>query len=124
MLGIKSLSTSPSATAGVESNSASKPAASKNASLFVSVCVERMPVITGEMDELEKRYSNLINEINVKKSVLSNHELRHLKDLLVLIRFFLEIYFRSINSIFKIFHFAEKKVPSAKKRITWTPKTS
>lgn len=33
------------------------------------------------MDKLEKRYSNLINELNVRKSLLSDHELRHLKDL-------------------------------------------
>lgn len=40
-----------------------------------------MPIITGDMDQLEKRYSNLINELNIKKSLLSDHELRHLKDL-------------------------------------------
>ena len=33
------------------------------------------------MDKLEKRYSNLINELNIKKSLLSDHELRHLKDI-------------------------------------------
>ena len=51
--------------------------------LYASVCVERMPVITCEMNDLEKRYSNLINQINVRKSLLSNHELRHKKDLFV-----------------------------------------
>ena len=49
--------------------------------LYASVCVERMPVITCDMNDLENRYSNLINEINVRRSLLSNHELRHLKDL-------------------------------------------
>ena len=49
--------------------------------LFASVCIERMPIITCDMDKLEKRYSNLINELNVRKSLLSDHELRHLKDL-------------------------------------------
>ena len=100
---IKSLSTSTSTTTttNADLNSGSKPVVPRSASLFVSVCVERMPVITGEMDELEKRYSNLINEINVKKSVLSNHELRHLKDLFVFSLIFhscacFRIYFESI----------------------------
>lgn len=33
------------------------------------------------MNDLENRYSSLINELNVRKSLLSDHELRHLKDL-------------------------------------------
>lgn len=33
------------------------------------------------MNDLENRYSNLINEINIRRSLLSNHELRHIKDL-------------------------------------------
>jgi len=49
--------------------------------LYASVCIERMPIITCDMNDIEKRYSDLINQINVKKSLLSNHELRHLKDL-------------------------------------------
>lgn len=49
--------------------------------LFASVCIERMPVITCDVNDLENRYSNLINELNVRKSLLSDHELRHLKDL-------------------------------------------
>ena len=49
--------------------------------LHASVCIERMPIITCDMDKLEKRYSNLINELNIKKSLLSDHELRHLKDI-------------------------------------------
>lgn len=60
-------------------NSQSKPAG--DTKLYASVCVERMPVITCDMNDLENRYSNLINEINVRRSLLSNHELRHLKDL-------------------------------------------
>ncbi len=49
--------------------------------LCASVCIERVPIITCDMDKLEKRYSNLINELNIRKSLLSDHELRHLKDL-------------------------------------------
>ena len=49
--------------------------------LYASVCVERMPIITCEMNDLEKRYSQLINEMNIRKSLLSDHELRHLNDL-------------------------------------------
>lgn len=50
-------------------------------SLFASVCIERPPIITCDVNDLENRYSNLINELNVRKSLLSDHELRHLKDL-------------------------------------------
>lgn len=66
------------------SKPATKPnglANNKPVRLFTSVCIERMPVITSDMNDLEKRYSHLINEINIRKSYLSNHELRHLKDL-------------------------------------------
>lgn len=59
----------------------SNDSANKTVNLYASVCVERMPVITCDMNDLEKRYSNLINEINIRRSLLSNHELRHLKDL-------------------------------------------
>ncbi len=52
-----------------------------NWSLFGSVCIERMPIITCDMNDLENRYSNLINQLNVRKSLLSDHEIRHLKDL-------------------------------------------
>lgn len=49
--------------------------------LFASVCIERMPVITCDANDLEKRYLNLINELNIRNSYLSDHELRHRKDL-------------------------------------------
>lgn len=49
--------------------------------IFASVCIERMPVITCDMNDLEKRYLNLINEMNIRNSYLSDHELRHIKDM-------------------------------------------
>ena len=49
--------------------------------LFVPVCVERMPVLTCDMNEIEKRYYNYINKVNIQKSLLSNHELRKQKDM-------------------------------------------
>jgi len=60
-------------------SSGGEPALKKR--IFASLCIERMPVITCDMNELEQRYSTLINEINVRRSYLSNHELRHLADL-------------------------------------------
>jgi hypothetical protein len=53
-------------------------------SIFVSVCIERPPLITCQMNDLERRYSNMINEINIRRSHMSQHELRHLKDLYVI----------------------------------------
>lgn len=64
------------------SNSGNTPTASNlKARLFASVCIERMPVITCDANDLEKRYLNLINEMNIRNSYLSDHELRKLKDM-------------------------------------------
>lgn len=49
--------------------------------LFASVCIERMPVITCDANDLEKRYLSLINEMNIRNSYLSDHELRHIRDI-------------------------------------------
>ena len=53
----------------------------KASNLYASVCIERLPIITCDMNDLEQRYSNLINSINIRKSLLSDHEIRNLKDL-------------------------------------------
>ncbi|CAF0805276.1 unnamed protein product [Brachionus calyciflorus] len=66
---------------GTVVDSKTEPLKALSTKLYASVCVERMPIITCDMNDLENRYSNLINEINVRRSLLSNHELRHLKDL-------------------------------------------
>lgn len=63
-----------------EASSKNSPA-NKASNLYASVCIERLPIITCDMNDLEQRYSNLINSINIRKSLLSDHEIRNLKDL-------------------------------------------
>jgi len=75
---LKNFSTDRSCWTNSTGTQVSKPIAW---TLFASVCIERTPIITCDKNELENRYFNLINEINIRKSLLSDHELRHLKDL-------------------------------------------
>jgi large subunit ribosomal protein L46 len=79
--GFKSLFFQVYATAALKNDQTQDPKSTPQIKLFAAVCVERTPVITCDMNDLENRYSNLINEINVRRSLLSSHELRHLKDL-------------------------------------------
>ena len=46
-----------------------------------AVCLERMPIITQNMTELEKEYSKTMIMIEREKSLLSDHTLRHLEDM-------------------------------------------
>jgi large subunit ribosomal protein L46 len=50
------------------------------ARLVAAAIVQRFPIITAEMNEIEKRYADFTNKRNVDNSYLSDHELRHLKD--------------------------------------------
>ncbi len=78
---LKNLSSTATASSTLSANDDTVKNKNLKVRLFTSVCVERLPIITCDMNELEQRYSNLINEINIRKSYLSNHELRHLKDM-------------------------------------------
>jgi len=49
--------------------------------LMSGVCLERVPVITAEMNSIESEFSNLLATLELENSVLSDHELRHLEDL-------------------------------------------
>lgn len=42
--------------------------------LATAVCVERYPVITQEMNEIEKKYNDLMTKIEIENSLLSSHE--------------------------------------------------
>ena len=51
--------------------------------LYAAVCIERMPVLTAEMNDIEKKYSESVNRFDFNISSLSDHELRLIKDKLV-----------------------------------------
>lgn len=61
------------------SHSSSQP--TEKWQLMSAVCLERFPVITQEMNPLEKKFSQLLQTMEHEKSHLSDHELRHLEDL-------------------------------------------
>lgn len=42
--------------------------------LATAVCVERYPVITQEMNDIERRFNTMMEEYDVEKSLLSEHE--------------------------------------------------
>ncbi|CAH1969369.1 unnamed protein product [Acanthoscelides obtectus] len=49
--------------------------------LYAAVCLERKPVITPQLNELQEEYKTLIAEIEFERSLKSDHELRHEADL-------------------------------------------
>jgi hypothetical protein len=45
-----------------------------------AACIQRMPVVVPEMNDIESRFYQYTEQKNIEKSFLSDHELRHLKD--------------------------------------------
>lgn len=54
--------------------------ASPSWDIVTSVCIERLPVVTPPLNEMQKKYMNLIKELEVENSLKSDHELRHEND--------------------------------------------
>lgn len=50
--------------------------------IMAGVCLQRKPVITKSLIDIEVKYQNILREIEYEKSLKSDHELRHDKDLL------------------------------------------
>ncbi|KAI5636135.1 39S mitochondrial ribosomal protein l46 domain-containing protein [Phthorimaea operculella] len=48
--------------------------------IVTGVCVERLPVVTPPMNEIQKKYKNLLSTVEIEKSLKSDHELRHEQD--------------------------------------------
>lgn len=51
--------------------------------LVSAVCVQRRPLITPELNWLEKKMKLVLQKIEVNNSLYSNHEMRHFEDLYV-----------------------------------------
>ncbi|CAH0559513.1 unnamed protein product [Brassicogethes aeneus] len=45
--------------------------------LLTAVCLERKPVITQELNEIQKEYEELLAEVEFERSLKSDHELQH-----------------------------------------------
>lgn len=48
--------------------------------IMAGICLQRKPVITKSLTDLEVKYLNILQEIELEKSLKSEHELRHDKD--------------------------------------------
>ncbi|KAK4883511.1 hypothetical protein RN001_006830 [Aquatica leii] len=49
--------------------------------LLAAVCVERKPIITPLLNDIEQKYHNLLTQIEYENSLKSDHELQHEHDL-------------------------------------------
>lgn len=45
--------------------------------LMTGVCVERLPTVTPPLNDIQKKYKDMLNTIELEKSLKSDHELRH-----------------------------------------------
>lgn len=48
--------------------------------IMTGICLQRKPVITKSLSDIEVNYQNILQEIEFEKSLKSDHELRHDKD--------------------------------------------
>lgn len=48
--------------------------------IVTGVCVERVPVVCPPLNDIQKRYKDLLYTLEIEKSMKSNHEIRHEND--------------------------------------------
>ncbi|XP_046962321.1 39S ribosomal protein L46, mitochondrial [Vanessa cardui] len=48
--------------------------------IVAGVCVERLPVVTPPLNDIQKKFKNMLGNIEVEKSLKSNHEIRKEND--------------------------------------------
>lgn len=51
--------------------------------IVTGVCVERLPVVTPPLNEIQKKFKDLLWTMEIEKSLKSDHEIRHENDKLV-----------------------------------------
>lgn len=68
------------ASTNVQTSSSSKIMFEKLPQIKVALCIQRYPHLSPEMNQLEKDYTNLMTQLEVENSYLSDHELRHKRE--------------------------------------------
>ena len=64
----------------------SSTTANKQPQIKVALCIQRYAHLSPEMSQLEKDYTNLLTQVETEGSYLSDHELRHKRE--VYVKFF------------------------------------
>jgi hypothetical protein len=63
------------------SSSSSTIKSEKVPQIKVALCIQRYAHLSPEMSQLEKDYTNLLTELETENSYLSDHELRHKREM-------------------------------------------
>lgn len=48
--------------------------------IVTGVCIERLPVVTPPLNDIQKKYKAMLDAIEVEKSYKSDHEVKHDND--------------------------------------------
>lgn len=67
--------------ATVPATASTTSGSNKQWQLLSAVCVERLPIVTQEMNDKEREMLALMKQVEFEYSHLSDHELRHAEDL-------------------------------------------
>ncbi|XP_038148798.1 39S ribosomal protein L46, mitochondrial isoform X2 [Cyprinodon tularosa] len=78
-LGCRHFSITPSRRGFPQSSSTEERAASPW-TLMAAVCLQRLPVITADCSPIEERFKQMMQQMELEKSLLSDHELRLMED--------------------------------------------
>lgn len=55
--------------------------------IVTGVCIERLPVVTHPLNDIQKKYKDMLATMEIEKSFKSAHELKREQDKLVILRY-------------------------------------